>query len=278
MTAHEASARTTAFLHPGEMGAALAHTSAGTCIWAGHDRSPATRVRAEAAGMTDVGSLDAVVARADTIMSICPPDQATAVADQVAARGYEGVYVDANAISPATARAIGQRFERFVDGGVVGPPPRTRGTTRLYLSGSEASRVAPLWNGSDLDVRVIEGGPGAASALKMCFAGWTKGTSALLLAVNALAVAEGVDEALSAEWAISIPDLPARAAATALGTSPKAWRFVGEMEEIASTYAAAGLPDGFHRAAAETYRRLAASAESVDLPAAIDALLAGDDG
>ena len=128
-------------------------------------------------------------------------------------------------------------------------------------------------------MRVIDGGAGAASALKMCFAGWTKGTSALLLAVTALAAAEGVDDALASEWAISLPDLPARAAATAKGASPKAWRFVGEMEEISSTYVAAGLPDGFHLAAAETYRRLAGFKDRpADLAAVIDALLGADDG
>jgi hypothetical protein len=226
--------------------------------------------------MTDVGTLDALVERAGTIVSICPPDQAVAVADDVAARGFTGVYVDANAISPTTARSIGDHFERFVDGGVVGPPPRTAGTTRLYLSGFDALSVVSGWDGSMLDVRAIDGGPGAASALKMCFAGWTKGTAALLLAVNALATAEGVEAALADEWAISMPDLVGRSAATAAGTSAKAWRFAGEMEEIAATYAAAGLPDGYHLAAAETFRRLAGfKDEPADLAATIDALLTG---
>lgn len=265
---------TTVFLHPGEMGAALAATCGGERLWVGEGRSPGTRSRADAVGAIDVGTLGAAVDRADVLVSICPPDRALAVADEVAGHGFAGVYLDANAISPETARSIGERFEHFVDGGVIGPPPHAAGTTRLYLSGPDATRVAARWNGSVLDVRVIDGGPGAASALKMCFAGWTKGTSALLLAVNALAAAEGVDQALRDEWAVSIPDLTARSEATARATSVKAWRFAGEMDEIAATFAAAGLPDGYHLAAAETYRRLAPfKDEPADLGAAIDALL-----
>lgn len=279
MTTDLTTASTSAFLHPGEMGAALAAACDDVRIWAGAGRSAATRARADAAGMADVGTLDALVQRADVIVSICPPDQAVAVADAVSTRGYRGVYVDANAVSPDTARSIGERFDRFVDGGVIGPPPRTAGSTRLYLSGVGAEDVASRWRGSVVDARVIDGGPGAASALKMCFAGWTKGSAALLLAVNALAAAEGVTGALGEEWATSNPDLPGRSAATAAGSSAKAWRFVGEMEEIAATYASAGLPDGFHLAAAETFRRLAGFKDApADLAAAIDALLAGESG
>ncbi len=248
---------TTGFLHPGAMGAALARACTGARIWAGEGRSAATRARADDAGITDVGTLGSLVEQADTIISICPPDQAFAVAGEVAALGFDGLYVDANAISPGSARTIGSQFARFVDGGVIGLPPVTAGTTRLYTSGPEADRAAALWADSIVDARPIEGGPGAASALKMCFAAWTKGSAALLLAVNALADAEGVDTALAEEWAISQPGLTDRSAATAVGVAPKAWRFAGEMEEIAATFAAAGLPDGFHHAAADTYRSLA---------------------
>lgn len=266
---------TTGFLHPGAMGAALARACAGARIWAAEGRSAATRARADDAGIDDVGTLDSLVAQADTIISICPPDQAFAVASEVAGLGFDGIYVDANAISPGSARAIGSQFARIVDGGVIGLPPTTAGSTRLYLSGSEAPQVAALWADSIVDARPIDGGPGAASALKMCFAAWTKGSAALLLAVNALAHAEGVDEALAEEWAISQPGLADRSAATAAGVAPKAWRFVGEMEEIATTFVAAGLPDGFHRAAADTYRRLARfKGDAATLDEVIDELLA----
>lgn len=265
--------RTTAFLHPGAMGASLAATCSGRRIWASADRSPETRARAEQAGIDDAGSLDELVAEADTIVSICPPDQAEAVAREVARLGFDGVYVDANAISPATARAVGSHFRRFVDGGVIGPPVDRAGNTRLYLSGPGAIDVAARWDGSPLDVRAIDGGPGAASALKMCYAAWTKGSAALLLAVNALAQIEHVSDALMSEWAISQPGLGDRSAATASGVAPKAWRFAGEMDEIAATFAGADLPAGFHEAAAETYRRLAPfKTESADLAAVIAAL------
>ena len=131
------------------------------------------------------------------------------------------------------------------------------GTTRLYLSGPGADDAARLFAGSPLEAIVLDGDVGAASALKMCFAAWTKGTRALLVAVRAVAAAERVDGALLQEWAVSLPDLPGRSEGAARGTAAKAWRFVGEMHEIAQTFAAAGLPAGFHQAAAEVYDRMA---------------------
>jgi len=154
-----------------------------------------------------------------------------------------------------------QIFDRqgatFVDGGIIGGPPQTRGTTRLYLSGAAAARVAALFPGGPLEAVVVAGGPGAASAVKVAYAAWNKGHAALLMAVRALAIAEGVDAALLAEWRLSQPDLPARSESAVQRNARKAWRFVGEMEEIAATFDAAGLPQGFHAAAAEIYRRLA---------------------
>jgi 3-hydroxyisobutyrate dehydrogenase-like beta-hydroxyacid dehydrogenase len=207
--------------------------------------------------MEDVGSLETLAKRADVIISVCPPGAAAEVADAVSSAGFDGIYVDVNAISPATARSIGEQFRRFVDGGVVGPPVRSAGSTRLYLSGEHADDVAGLWADTPLGTRVVEGGAGAASAVKVCFAAWTKGTAALLLAIRALAVAEGVEDALLAEWAISMPDLAEQSERAALGNAPKAWRFAGELDEIAATFAADGLPDGFGRAAADVYERLA---------------------
>jgi hypothetical protein len=133
-----------------------------------------------------------------------------------------------------------------------------------------------MFCGGPLEARVIGDEPGAASALKMCYAAYTKGTAALLLAVVAAAQATGVATALSAEWERSQRDLPDRVTATARGSAPKAWRWVGEMDEIASTFADVGLPDGFHRAAAEVFSRLA---DLKDTDAATDdvtALLLGD--
>ena len=120
-------------------------------------------------------------------------------------RSFTGIYVDANAVSPATARTIASAVDRYVDGGIIGPPPRKPGTTRLYLSGAEAPIVADLFAGTNVDTRVVSEDAGAASAVKMAFAAWTKGTAALLLGIRAVARAEGVDETLLDEWEISLP-------------------------------------------------------------------------
>ena len=140
---------------------------------------------------------------------------------------------------------------RYVDGGIVGSPPREAGTTRLYLSGESAEEVRELFAGSVLDARVVPN----ASALKMAYAAWTKGTAAMLLAIRELARAEGVEDALLAEWDLSQPELRERHERAARSAEAKGWRWVGEMEEIAASFEADGLPGGFHQAAAEMYRR-----------------------
>ena len=239
------------------MGAALGAALVGNgheVLWASARPSDATRARAEADGLTDVVTLDALAARSDVVISICPPEHAAAVADAVRAAGFDGVFVDANAVSPETAK----RIAPSVDGGVIGGPPRVAGTTRLYLSGTGATGVADLFAGSVLDARVLDEQIGTASALKMTYAAYTKGLSALLLALRETSRANGVDQYLLDEWAISQPDLAAISELAAASSGPKAWRWVAEMEEIAATFAAAGQPDGFHRAAADVYRRVAA--------------------
>jgi 3-hydroxyisobutyrate dehydrogenase-like beta-hydroxyacid dehydrogenase len=276
-------------LHPGEMGsqvAAAAVMGGARVLWASEERGVHTRRRADGAGLEDAGSLGALVRRSDVVLSVCPPHAAPDVARAVAAHRFAGTYVDANAVSPATTREIGAVVERagatFVDGGIVGPPPLRAGTTRLYLSGSSsgssAARIVAVFAGSPLEVITLEGPLGAASALKMAYAAWTKGSAALLMAVRALAAAERVDEPLLSEWARSQPDLTARSEAAAKGSAPKAWRWIGEMEQIAATFAAAGLPDGFHRAAADVYQRLAGYKDAAAPPpiAEVAAVLAGE--
>jgi 3-hydroxyisobutyrate dehydrogenase-like beta-hydroxyacid dehydrogenase len=241
---------TVGLLHPGEMGAAVggALRAQGTrVVWASEGRSEETRARAEAEGLENVGSV-AEVARSDVVFSICPPHAALEVARS--ARGSDGVYVDANAVSPATAAEVSEVVGEFVDGGIVGPPPREAGTTRLYLSGGRAESVAELFRGSALDARVVSN----ASAVKMAYAAWTKGTGAMLLAIRELARREGVEEALLAEWDRSLPGLRERHDRALRSAEAKGWRWVGEMEEIAASFEADGLPAGFHRAAAEVYR------------------------
>jgi 3-hydroxyisobutyrate dehydrogenase-like beta-hydroxyacid dehydrogenase len=182
--------------------------------------------------------------------------------------------VDGNAVAPATAREIGAVVERggatFVDGGLIGPPPRAAGSTRLYLSGREAKRAVALFASSALEAIAVNDVPGAASALKMAYAAFTKGTSALLMGVRALAASEGVDDALLAEWHRSQPELPKKSEAAARDNARKAWRFVGEMDEIAATFEAAGLPGGFHQACGEIYRRLADFKDVTTPPAMAD--------
>jgi 3-hydroxyisobutyrate dehydrogenase-like beta-hydroxyacid dehydrogenase len=252
-------------LHPGEMGAAVGQclTAAGhRVLWVPDGRSPASAARAAAAGLTAAsGGLAGLVREADVIVSVCPPHAAFETARQVA--GFGGVYADANAVSPATAREIARVVEdagaSYVDGGIIGTPPVAPGFIRLYLSGARAGEVQRLFADGEVDARVIGGdASGAASAVKMAYASWTKGSAALLLTARALARAEGVEEALLAEWGISQPGLAERSARAAGSAAAKGWRWVAEMEEIAAAMSAAGLPDGFHRAAAEVYRRAGA--------------------
>lgn len=230
-------------LHPGEMGAAIGSAlrfAGHTVLWASVGRSVDTKRRAGEAGLEDAGTLTELSRRCDVLISVCPPHAAVDVARDFAA--FDGIYVDANAVSPATARTIAGIVPRYVDGGIIGTP----GALRIYLSGADANGVAGLF-----DATVVSD----ASALKMAYAAWTKGTAALILAIRDLAEAEGVGDALRDEWLLSQPQLFDRLASAERSARTKGWRWVGEMEEIADTFAADGLPDGFHRAAAEMFRR-----------------------
>jgi 3-hydroxyisobutyrate dehydrogenase-like beta-hydroxyacid dehydrogenase len=272
-------------LHPGEMGTAVGRclTERGyTVLWASQGRSPETEARAKAAGLTDAGTPRELAAQAGVIISVCPPHAALDVAWAV--HGFTGVYLDANAISPDTAREVARLINgnggRYVDGGIIGSPPFQAGTTRLYLSGDDAHVVQELFDGTALEPRIAGGSPTAASGVKMAYAAWTKGTAALLLAARALARAEGVEDALLAEWALSQPHLAERSAGTARSGVTKGWRWVGEMEEIAQSMAGAGLPDGFHQAAAEIFRRcprLPDAFAGPELTATVLRALAGSD-
>ena len=297
-------------LHPGEMGAAVAACLTGRgyqVLWVPAGRGPATRARAAAAGLTAAAGPDAagqaagLARRADTILSVCPPHAALEVAQAVAGAGFTGTYVDANAISPGTARQVRSIVEaagaRYVDGGIIGLPPSpgpaaqaSPGGTRLYLAGGPAAgdgdgpaaQVAALFQGTALTPVILRNdNPAGASALKMAYAAWTKGSAALLLAARALARAEGVDDSLLAEWSLSQPGLGGRSLGAARSAAAKGWRWVGEMEEIAAAMTADGLPGGFHQAAAEVFRRSSSDAAETGGPgdavigAVLAALLAG---
>ncbi len=253
---------TITLLHPGEMGAAV-----GTClvsrgtrvVWVSEGRSDDSRRRAEEAGIEDLQSLDCALSASDAVLSICVPSGAFDVAREVAARGFRGIYIDANAIAPAHSRELGNMLEgagaSFVDGGIIGLPPTPARITRLYLAGAKAWEIAPLFAGSQTEAIAMEGAAGAASALKVCYAAWSKGETALLGIIRSLARFEGVDQALLKEWNDSQPGIAQRSEQIA-ARAFKAWRWAGEMEEIAASFDAANLPSGF-LANAEIYRRLA---------------------
>jgi len=268
-------------LHPGEMGSAVGACAraAGVRVqWASDGRSADTRERADAAGLEDRGTLAAMISASEIILSICPPHGALDMARAVAAQRFAGLYIDANAVAPATARQIGgivaQAGATFVDGGIVGPPPRLPGRTRLYLSGREAGRAANLFASGNLEAVVLNESPGTASALKLAYAAYTKGSAALLLAIRALAGREGVEDALLNEWGRSQAGLSARSERAAGNGAREAWRYVGEMEEIAASFENAGLPGGFHLAAAEIFRRLAGYKETPTPPSVAEVVAA----
>jgi 3-hydroxyisobutyrate dehydrogenase-like beta-hydroxyacid dehydrogenase len=274
-------------LHPGEMGAAVGAclVSAGhRVLWASAGRSAATRERARAAGLEDVVTLARALDEAEFVFSVCPPHGALDLAAEVAELGFDGLYVDANAVSPDTAREVGARVEsahaRFVDGGILGPAPLVAGTTQLYLSGPKAKDVAALFNGTLVATSVLDGPVGAASALKVCYAAWNKGSIALLTGVRALAQHEGVDDALMAAWQRNVPEIAKRSEVVTT-QARKAWRWIGEMDEIAGSFESAGLPGGFHHAAADIYGRLEAFKDAAKPPAMkaiLNAVADGDAG
>ena len=262
---------TIGLLHPGEMGAQVGRClqDAGhRVLWASAGRGSQTRARAAAAGLTDAGTTGALAEQADLILSVCPPHAAVEVARSVA--GFGGLYLDANAIAPQTAREVASiisaRGGQYVDGGIIGPPPVSRESTRLYLSGAAAPQVQRLFDGSALEARIAGTGPFAASAVKMAYAGWTKGSAALLLTVRALAEAEGVADVLAAEWALSQPGLEDRLAGAGRSAAGKGWRWTAEMEQVAETVSSAGLPGGFWLAAAEVFGRYPRPSAEPDPP------------
>ena len=274
---------TIALLHPGNMGStigAAAATSGAQVVWASNGRSDASRKRANHAGLKNVVNVIDAVRQSEVVLSVCPPHAAIDVAREVAALNFRGIYVDANAVSRATAEEIGTIVEKsgaaYVDGGIIGSPVKQAGTTRLYLSGDKAEEIARLFSASMLDARAIGKESGAASALKMAYAAWTKGTDVLILGIRAFAMHEGVDDALLQEWRISQPALEKKCERAAAVAVPKMWRYVGEMREIAEAFEAAGLPGGFHAAAAEICERLAGFKDQTDpaptVPRVLDAL------
>jgi 3-hydroxyisobutyrate dehydrogenase-like beta-hydroxyacid dehydrogenase len=268
-------------IHPGNMGvsvAASAQNSGCTVHWASEGRSAATRRRAQEVNLQDEGSLARLCQACETLISVVPPHAAEEITDAVIQHGFEGRYLDANAVSPQRTRRIAERMAAagiaFVDGGIIGGPAWEPGRTWLYLAGADAARVTPLFAAGPLETEVLGEEIGQAAALKMCFAANSKGTTALLCAILAAAEQLGVRQALERQWARYEPEFPAQTAARTRRVTAKAWRFAGEMEEIAATLETAGLPGGFHTAAAELYRRIADFKDAPERPALEEVLAA----
>ncbi|MBY8974843.1 NAD(P)-dependent oxidoreductase [Rhodobacteraceae bacterium NNCM2] len=256
-----------AILMPGDMG----HGVGQSLIANGHDvitslegRSAHTRGLAERAGLRDVGTIAAAVAEAELILSILPPDravtQAHAVADAMRETGAQPAYADCNAISPDTAKAIAAAFDgldaTIIDCGIIGLNPIKSPPTRFYVSGPDCSVIKGIASDA-LRIDVIGDAVGQASALKMVYAALTKGTWTLQTALLMTAMQLGVLDPLLKEFEYSqsgklsamrqqIPFLPADSA-----------RWVAEMEEIAATFASAGVTPGFHKGAADVFRVMA---------------------
>jgi 3-hydroxyisobutyrate dehydrogenase-like beta-hydroxyacid dehydrogenase len=171
------------------------------------------------------------------------------------------LFVDANAVSPATVTGIAALIgaERVVDGAIIGPPAWEPGRTVVWLAGVAAPAVAALFEGSPFAAKVLAGPVGSASALKACFAFQSKALPTLWVQLDAAARAYGVSDEIREELHRTGVDLDGKLAGVDAQARGKAWRWVGEMQEAAETFAAVGLPDGFSRAAAETYERMAAA-------------------
>jgi 3-hydroxyisobutyrate dehydrogenase-like beta-hydroxyacid dehydrogenase len=266
-------------LHPGRMGAAVGRRLAGRghrVLWDPAGRSAATAERAEQAGLERSGDLTAAC---EVIISLCPPASAEEVADGVT--GFEGIFVEANAISPARVRRIADRTGRIVDGCVIGPPPTDETGARLYLSGSadDVETVAALFAGTTVDAVAIEGGVGQASALKMAFGSYNKTMGALAAVSHALAETYGVGDHLLTE-ARRITGHQLAHPGGLPGVAARGWRWAPEMDEVAATLTDAGLPADLAEGAAAVFRRWNEDRDDfgIALPQALAHLRLGDGG
>lgn len=254
---------TIALMSPGDMGHATGAVLRQhglrviTCL---EGRSPRTWALAESAGIEAVPDDDALVRDADLLLSILVPAEAEQLARRIGAAlertGASLLYVDCNAIAPETARRIGTLVEavgaRFVDAGIIGPPPKAGTRTPFYASGEHAKTFAALRD-FGLDVRPISPRPGDASAVKMCYAALTKGTTALMTELSLAAERLGVTAALRQEFSESQQQALERMARGVPAMVPKAHRWVGEMGEIAKTFEDCGLTPKTFLGAAEIY-------------------------
>ena len=285
-------------LHPGEMGAAVGGCLAGlgrTVRWASAGRGPATAARARHAGLADAGTAAELARRSDIILSVCPPHAAVAVARSVAAPAPAAAGVRPAPGAAATGTAAGSAACTSTRTRSRRPPPvpsprswrrpepvtwtgessarrpAEPGGTRLYLSGPRAAEIVELFAGTRVEARIVGGRVGAASAVKMAYAAWTKGTAALYWPRGRWPAPRGCRTPCWPSGHCPSPTWPAGTRDAARSAAVKGWRWVAEMEEIADSMAAAGLPPGFHQSAAEVFRRQpqAASADAASVEAVI---------
>ena len=271
--------KTVAILSPGDMG----HSVGQVLLAGGFDvvtcltgRSDRTRQLASEAAIRDIANLDNLVRETDLILAILVPDQAIPLAEQVAAAlertGSQPAYADCNAIAPDTSKRIDRIISdaggRYIDAGIIGGPPGQDGQPRFYASGPHEDLLKQL-DGHGIVVRPMGGDVGRASGIKMCYASVTKGTAALHAAVMTTAECLGLSQELIAEFDESQAQ-KLRAMAGISSLSAKAFRWVGEMEEIAATYKSAGVTPHFHEGAAEIFRMIADSPIGHERPETVD--------
>lgn len=241
-----------------------------TCL---QGRSERTRMLSRQAGIAEVPTYEQLVRETDMLLSILVPEQAMNTAHLVAEalRRAETttLYVDCNAVSPRTVRAMAEVItavgSRFVDAGIIGSPPRREGITRFYASGPDVDVFAELGR-YGLDVRPLGWEIGQASGIKMCYAAFTKGTTALATGLLTIAHSMGLYEPLVQEFQQSQGDRYRNMERSIPVMPTKAHRWIGEMEEIAQTFADAGLTPKFHQAAADIYRFVAATPLAEETP------------
>ena len=259
-------ANVVAILSPGDMGSGVGRALAEhgfDVITALDGRSQRSRQLADAANIRDVGNLDEVVTQADLILSILPPASAMAQAEAVATAmqntGQKPDYADCNAISPATSAAVGLSIRavgaNYIDGGIIGLAPGKGPATRFYVSGPNLSSIEAL-DGAGIQVKSVGAEIGRASGLKMCYAGLTKGQFTLFTAVLLAAEAMGLSEPFREELEFSQAQVYGRMQGVVPRLPADAGRWIGEMEEIAQTFADAGVTPDFHNAAADIFRLL----------------------
>ena len=271
--------KTVAVLSPGDMGSAVAialKANGFTLITSLSGRSERTKSLAAEAGIEDVGTLSDVATSADLILSILVPSQAESLAREVAsaisAVGKPVAFADCNAVSPETAKRMATVIDsaggRFIDAGIIGSPPRGGIPPRFFASGPHEAVLGEL-DGKGITVPLMGGEVGRASAIKMCYGAITKGTLALYTATLMAAESLGTYDELIAEMESSMPEVLQRMQGVAT-LSARAFRWIGEMEEIADTFASANVTPKLHKGSAEIFQTVTDSPIGGERPETVD--------